>query len=271
MTRTLRLVAFGNAVTMVVLAALAGCSSAPKSTEPPQPEPPPPVTKQEVSPKDRAQIHIDLGAGYYERGQMDVALEELNEAMKLDPSNAKTYNVFGLVYATMGENAKAEQNFQRALALAPLDSEIHHNWGWYLCSNGRARESIAEFEQALRNPLYRTPEIALINAARCSASFGDTAAAQAYYRRALAASPGNPAAAYGLAFLAFRDARLAEARSFMRPVMQQANPPPEALYLGMCIERKLGDRQAELSYTSQLRNRYPDSAESKAIATGSCE
>ena len=56
----------------------------------------------------------------------------------------------------------------------------------------------------------------------------------------------------------------------MKPVMQQTTPPPEALQLGMCIERKLGDRGAEASYVSQLRNRYPDSDEAKAIATGAC-
>jgi Tfp pilus assembly protein PilF len=39
----------------------------------------------------------------------------------------------------------------------------------------------------------------------------------------------------------------------------------------MCIERKLGDGQAEMSYVSQLRNRYPESAETKAIATGGCD
>ena len=89
--------------------------------------------------------------------------------MKLDPNNAKTYNIYGLVYTVLGENAKAEQNFQRALALAPQDSEIRQNWGWYLCTHGRARESIPEFERAIRNPLYKTPEIALINAGRCSA------------------------------------------------------------------------------------------------------
>ncbi len=65
------------------------------------------------------------------------------------PTNARIYNLFGLVYAMLGENAKAEQNFQRALAMAPQDSDIHHNWGWYLCSNGRPRESIPEFEKAL--------------------------------------------------------------------------------------------------------------------------
>ena len=34
---------------------------------------------------------------------------------------------------------------------------------------------------------------------------------------------------------------------------------------------KGGDRVAEMSYVAQLRNRYPDSAETKAIATGNCE
>ena len=34
-------------------------------------DPPPPIRQQEVSPKDRANLHADLGAGYYEHGQMD--------------------------------------------------------------------------------------------------------------------------------------------------------------------------------------------------------
>ena len=57
----------------------------------------------------------------------------------------------------------------------------------------------------------------------------------------------------------------------MRPVMQQTSPPPEALYLGVCIERKQGDRQAEISYMTQLRNRFPDSPEAKAVASQACE
>ena len=176
---------------------------------------------------------------------MDVALEELAEAEALDPSNPRIYNYYGLVYTMLGENAKAESNFQRALALAPEDSEIRHNWGWYLCSNERPRESIPEFEIALRNPLYRTPEIALTNAGRCSAAFGDIASAESYYRRALARSPSNAPAAYGLALLAFRAGKLDEARGWMKLLAQQPAPAPEALYLGMCIERKAGDRAAE--------------------------
>lgn len=260
---------------------LAGCQSnplapAPAQPAPPQgpqiqPAPPPRVQQQEITPRQRAEVHAELAAGYYERGQMDIALEELAIAEKLDATYPRIYNLFGLVHGMMGELPKAEANFRRALELAPNDSESRHNWGWYLCTHGRARESIAEFEQAIRNPLYRSPEIALVNAGKCSAAIGDTAAADQYFRRALQLRPNDPTAAYNLALLGYKGARLPEARALMRVVMQQTTPPPEALFLGMCVERKLGDRQAEQSYALQLRNRYPESAETRAIGAGGCE
>jgi len=257
---------------LAVALALAGCASPPPAPAPP-PQPPPalPVKQQEASPKERAKLHADLAAGYYERGRMDIAIEELNEAAKLDPSEARIYNLYGLVYAMLGEDAKAEQNFQRALAMAPQNPEFHHNWGWYLCSNGRPREAIPEFEIALRDPLYRTPEIAMINAGRCSLAFGDLAGADNYFHRAQAAAPNNPQAIYGVALVTFKLGRQDEARSSIRRLTQQPPVPPEALYLAMCIEKKSGDRSAEQSYISQLKNRYPDSAEAKAIPTGRCE
>ena len=250
---------------------LGACASAPSTTAPRAPEPPPPVKQQEASPKERAKLHADLGAGYYERGRMDVALEELNEAAALDPNEARIYDLYGLVYAMLGENARAEQNFQKALSMAPQSSDIRHNWGWYLCSNGHPRESIPQFEMALANPLYKTPEVALINAGRCSIAFGDYTLADNFFRRAQLAAPNNPSAIYGLALVAFRQGRWDDARGWIRRVTQQPPAPPEALYLGICIERRFPDRNAEQSYISQLRNRYPDSAETKAIPTGSCE
>lgn len=267
MSRRIAPAARGFVLALLVL--IAACSSKPTVPEPQAPTPPPPP--QPASPQVRAQLHTDLGAGYYERGQMDIALEELNLAIKADPSYAQAYNIFGLVYATLGDDRKAEQSFAQALQLAPTDSDIHHNWGWYLCTHKRERESLAEFELAVRNPLYHTPEAALVNAGRCSQAVGDMATAESYYRRALAAQPGNPLASFGLAQIAYKNRRYDEARAWMKGVMLTTNPLPEALRLGMCVERKLGDRQAELSYISQLRNRYPDAPETKAVPTETCE
>jgi type IV pilus assembly protein PilF len=256
---------FGLAASLVV-----GCASN-KSSQTPTPPLPEPVKSQEAPPQQRAKIKTELAAGYYERGQFDVAIEVLDESQKIDANNPKTYNVYGLVYTMLGETQKAEMNFQRALSLAPNDSEIRENWGAFLCATGRPRESIPEFEMALKDPLYKSPEIALINAGKCTAALGDNTKADQYFRRAIAAAPGNPTAAYNLALIAYRESRLDDARAWMRPVMRDASPRPEALYLGMCIERKGGDKQAETSYQTQLRNRYPDSPEAKAIGTQACE
>src|SRR5216683_4405056 len=254
---------------LIAVAYLAGCSSAEKKAdEQTSPRTPPQRTSvpqaQQTPPPVRARMHTDLAAGYYERGQMDVAIDELNLAVTLDPNYAPAYNVYGLVYSVLGEDRKAEQNFERALLLAPNDSDIHHNWGWYLCQHKREREALAQFEIAVANSLYRTPEIALVNAGRCAQTIGEIRLAESYFRRALASQPGNALASYGVALIAYKEARYDEARKWMRPVMQTATPPPEAMYLGLCIERKLGDRQAELSYISQLRNRFPNSVETKA-------
>jgi type IV pilus assembly protein PilF len=258
-------------ISAIAWALLAGCASN-KTTNTPPPQPQPEAVKmQEATPLQRAQIKTDLAAGYYERAQFEISLEVLDEAQKIDANYPKLYNIYGLVYTMLGETPKAEASFQRALALAPNDPEIRANWGGFLCATGRPREAIPELETALRDPLFKTPEIAMINAGKCSVALGETKKADEYFRRAMAQSPGNPVAAFNLALLAYHEARLDDARFWMRPVMQQAAPRPDALYLGMCIERKQGDRQAELSYSSQLRNRFPESAEAKAIATGTCE
>ena len=267
---------------LAALIGLAGCQSNPLAptapAKPPAPQgpqiqPAPPVQLQQepVTNRQRAEIHTELAAGYYERAQMNVALEELGIAEKLDPTYARIYNLYGLVYTMMNDRPNAEQQFKRALELAPNDPDARHNWGWYLCTHGRERESIAEFEVAIRNSLYRTPEIALVNAGKCSVAFGDTNAADQYFRRALQIRPNDSAAAYNLALLSYKAGRLPESRSLMKVVLQQSTPGPEVLFLGMCIERKLGDRQSEQSYVTQLRNRFPESAETRAIATGACE
>ncbi|HVE50029.1 MAG TPA: type IV pilus biogenesis/stability protein PilW [Casimicrobiaceae bacterium] len=267
---------------VTVAVALVGCQgnplapaapAAPPQPQGPQLQPPPQVRVQQeqITSRQRAEIHSELAAGYFERAQMPIALEELAIAEKLDPTYPRIYNLYGLVYTIMGELPRAESYFKRALELAPNDPDTRHNYGWYLCTHGRARESIGEFEVAIRDPLYRTPEIALVNAGKCSVVLGDVAAADQYFRRALQLRPNDPTAAYNLALISYRGARLPESRALMRIVMQQNTPAPEALFLGMCVERKLGDRAAEQSYVAQLRNRFPDSAETRAIGSGACE
>ncbi|MBI3148720.1 MAG: type IV pilus biogenesis/stability protein PilW [Betaproteobacteria bacterium] len=249
-----------------LLLALGGCSSPNPGTEL-QPS----NNNEESQLQKLARVHTQLAAGYYARNQQNVALEELNEALKVDPKFAPAHNVLGLIYMELKEDAKAEQAFKKAIELAPQDPEIRNNYGWYLCLKGQAKAGIENFNLAARHPLYRTPEVALVNAGQCSARIGEINEAERYFRQALALQPGTIAASYGLADISYKRANFAEAREHMKNVMRAPNPPAAALLIGACVEKKLADRTAELSYIQQLRNRYPDSKELKELLGGWCQ
>lgn len=129
----------------------------------------------------RARIRLQLALGYYEQRQPMVALDEIKLALQADPNFAEAYTMRGLIYMDIGENKLAEENFSHALRLAPNNPDFNNNYGWLLCQTGRAKESIAYFENALKSRAYQSPEKALNNAGICSLRMKDTAAAERYF------------------------------------------------------------------------------------------
>src|SRR5262245_42440322 len=63
-------------------------------------------------PRNRARVHTDLAAAYYERGSMAVALEELRVAIAADSNYAPAHSMLGLVYMDLKENQLAESSFE---------------------------------------------------------------------------------------------------------------------------------------------------------------
>ena len=114
--------------------------------------------------RTRAKIHTELAALYFQAGNPAVALEELRIALSADSSYYQALGIRGLVHASLREYAKADDDFRRALDMAPNDPEVNNNYGWYLCDTGKERQSIAYFLNALKHPLYETPDRAYTNA-----------------------------------------------------------------------------------------------------------
>ena len=101
---------------------------------------------------------------------------------------------------------------------------------------------------------------------------GDVDGAEAYFQRALRVAPDNAPAAYGLALLAYRAGRATTRRARWMSAMPAAESAAPKRSISACASSaSSATAQAETSYIAQLRNRYPDSAETRAIATGACE
>jgi len=244
---------------VVAVLLLAGCAN--------QQEQGRPYSGKESAQHESARIHTELGAGYLGQNQVAVALDEFKEAIRIDPGYALAYNGLGMVYASLKEDAKADENFKKSIQLEPSNSESRNNYGTFLCSRNRIDESITQFMEAVKNPLYATPGVAYVNAGFCSLRKKDTLGAEKYLRKALEIDPLINQAAYQLGQIYFERQQYELARSTLQNALLN-NPSPEVLWLAIRIERQLGNKDALSSYTLELRKRYPNSAQTKALLSG---
>lgn len=264
MNRLLR----GGLAALLAAAALAGCQTTSTISEGPIPDSSTNVTGEASEPRNRARIHTELGAAYYERGNMAVALEHLRTAISSDPNYALAYSMLGLVYADLKENNRAQSSFERALSLAPNDPNINHNFGGFLCRTGREDESIKYFLQAVHNPLYRTPWRSYSAAGLCMLNKGKVKEAEDFFERALKLEQDDPTALLSMAQIRYRQGNLEEARKLVLRFNKLVTPNAESLWLALRIERKLGQRVAEAGYANQLRRRFEKSPEYQLLQRG---
>jgi len=252
---------------LLVAAALSACQTTSTSTTEPSLETGS-VRGEATEPRNRAKIHTELGAAYFERGNMSAALEHLRTATTADPSYAVAYSVLGLVYADLKENNLAHSNFERALSLAPNDPDINHNFGGFLCRTGREEESVKYFMQAVSNPLYAQPWRSFSAAGLCMLSKNKVKEAEEYFQRALRLEPDDPTALLSMAQIRYRQGNLEEARKLVLRFNRLVSPNAESLWLALRVERKLGERTAEAGYANQLRRRFVNSREYQLLQRG---
>ena len=256
------------AAALLAAALLAGCGAM-TSTSSEAPTAESASIKGEVTdPRNRAKVHAELAGLYYGRGNMAIALEELRTAAAADPNYATTYSVYGLVYMELRENRLAQENFERALRLSPSDPDINHNYGRFLCQNGREAESIKYFLQAVRNPLYPTPWRSYSAAGQCSLRKDNLKDAEAYFLQALRLEPDDPASLLYLGTIRYRQGSIEDARKLVARFNRISEPTAESLWLAVRVERKLGERVAESSYANQLRRRFANSREYQLLQRG---
>lgn len=221
--------------------------------------------------RQRAKAHTDLGMLYLRDGRLGVALDEARLAIEADASYPLGFNLLGLVRMYLKEEKAAEESFARALRLAPSDPEINNNYGWFLCQSGRERQSLSHFEAASKSQLYSTPTKPLTNAGICSLSIKDDKGAEEFLLRALRVDPTNSDAQFLLADISYRTGRLLLAKSRLAEVHKISEPTAQTVWLGLRIERKLGDREEESRYSSQLRRKFHESREFQLLMQGNFE
>jgi type IV pilus assembly protein PilF len=246
----------------VLLLAVAGCASraGPNSashdimTESDEPE----VRK-------RARIRMELAVGYFEHGQTKVALDELKQAIAIDPSFPEAYNMRGLIYMRLNDLQQAEASFRRAVSLNPGDSNVQHNYGWLLCQQKRYEEAQHAFDAAMSNAGYTGRAKTLMAQGICQARAGRNGEAEHSLSRSLELDPGNPVTGYNLASLLYQRGDYKRAQFYIRRINNSELANSESLWLGIKVEHRLNDDIAMNQLGAQLKKRFGQTREAAAL------
>lgn len=233
----------------LVLLVLGGCASQ--------------SVREDANPRKSAELNAELGLRYMLQGKNDLALEKLERALRFDPESATAHHYLAELYRRLGRSEKAAGHYREALDLDPDNSSTRNNYAVFLCSEEAYDEALEQFETVLDNPVYNKAANVYENMGLCMRQKGDAERAERYFRKALERDPELQKSLYAMAETTFRQGNALSARGYLQRYQAAARHTPESLWLGVQIERALGDRDAMASYGMLLEGRFPDARQTE--------
>ncbi|MEH1824142.1 MAG: tetratricopeptide repeat protein [Nostoc sp.] len=100
--------------------------------------------------RDAQQTLYQKGENKYEEGNYEGAIEDFNQAIKLDPQNALAYNRRGDAYYRLGDYEQAQADSSQAILLNPQDANAYFDRGFAFSELGKYKEAIADYTQAIK-------------------------------------------------------------------------------------------------------------------------
>lgn len=132
---------------------------------------------------DNAQIRINLAAAYEEQRRISDAIDQYQQAIRIDPDYALAHSNLGSALIKAGRTQEAITHIRRALEIKPGFAQGHNNLAVALLSLGRIDEAKHHCLESIRlKPGYPRP---LFNLANVHAARGRISDAIQLYRQAV--------------------------------------------------------------------------------------
>ena len=99
---------------------------------------------------DLAKWHHDRGVAWDKRGQLDRAVAEYREALRLRPDSVDSHFNLGVIMARQDHFDRAVYHYQEVLRIEPRDVQAHYNLARALASHGARAEAVFHYREALK-------------------------------------------------------------------------------------------------------------------------
>ncbi|TVS13183.1 MAG: type IV pilus biogenesis/stability protein PilW [Wenzhouxiangella sp.] len=218
-----------------------------------------------ISPVRAAEVNTRLGLGYLERGQMQIAMEKLETALRHDPQHTPAHLALALIHERLGNMRSAERHYRQASRLAPNEGATQNAYAVFLCRQGDFDTAQAHFERAFADPFYDTPEVAYTNAGTCARRNGRLDQAEELLREAIELNPDYSDGLFQLSELYLELDDPFRARAFLQRFESVAEADEVTLMLGYRVETRTGNLEQAERYANRLESQFPNSTQAREL------
>jgi Tfp pilus assembly protein PilF len=150
----------------------------------------------------------NMGLLRAQQQRYEEAIDYFEQAMRERPQYMSPHRNLARVYAELGRDQDAEREYRTAVKLTPLSAAARNDFGEFLLQRGRRAEAQEQYAMSAKADPNSEAEANLGN---LLAESGDANGARLAYNSALALNPFNSRARFGLAKLDEGAGRLADA------------------------------------------------------------
>ena len=102
-----------------------------------------------------AEMYLRLGNAAYDSEDYRRAIQDYDEAIRLDPQAALAYHNRGLAYGTLGQYERAIEDYNEAIRLNPQNAMAYYNRGVAYHKLGQYERAIEDYDEVIRlDPEY---------------------------------------------------------------------------------------------------------------------
>ncbi|MGA2988038.1 MAG: tetratricopeptide repeat protein [Terriglobia bacterium] len=200
-----------------------------------------------------AAAHLERGLELQQVGRSQDAIAETEKAAALDPQLVQAQVNLIILYGRMGNFGKAEEHYQKAVALNPHQfPDAYYDYGVLLMNANRLQEAAQVFRRAIEiKPSYAD---AHNNLGYLLEREGKLDEAAGEYRKALDANPDFRQAHFNLGRILINKKNFEEGIEQLRQTLTPTDEgTPSYLYALGAAYGRAGNKQQALEYLNQAR------------------